>query len=135
MPNGLRALLISDLKEGETEESLDQQSSVECMSEDENSSGEGKVKRICSINLKYFAFEQNIWILDDQKFCAESEEEGEEESEEENEKTTKEAKAGGEKLSAAALCVGIGSFSDPQCMPGMAHFLEHSKWREIWKEL
>ena len=27
---------------------------------------------------------------------------------------------------AAALCVGIGSFSDPDDIPGLAHFLEHS---------
>uniref|UniRef100_A0A8C8GJZ1 Nardilysin a (N-arginine dibasic convertase) n=1 Tax=Oncorhynchus tshawytscha TaxID=74940 RepID=A0A8C8GJZ1_ONCTS len=27
--------------------------------------------------------------------------------------------------SAAALCVGIGSFSDPNDLPGLAHFLEH----------
>ncbi|KAK2144641.1 hypothetical protein LSH36_740g00013 [Paralvinella palmiformis] len=31
----------------------------------------------------------------------------------------------GEKLAAAALCVGIGSFSDPGDIPGLAHFLEH----------
>lgn len=26
---------------------------------------------------------------------------------------------------AAGLCVGVGSFSDPRHIPGMAHFLEH----------
>lgn len=26
---------------------------------------------------------------------------------------------------AAGLCVGVGSFSDPKHIPGMAHFLEH----------
>jgi predicted Zn-dependent peptidase len=26
---------------------------------------------------------------------------------------------------AAALCVSVGSFSDPKHVPGMAHFLEH----------
>ncbi|KAF6035302.1 NRD1 [Bugula neritina] len=31
----------------------------------------------------------------------------------------------GEKLAAAALCVGVGSFSDPPDIPGLAHFLEH----------
>lgn len=31
----------------------------------------------------------------------------------------------GQKLSAAGLCIGVGSFSDPQTVPGMAHFLEH----------
>lgn len=30
--------------------------------------------------------------------------------------------------SAAALCVGVGSFSDPSDLPGLAHFLEHSEW-------
>uniref|UniRef100_A0A674F7P2 Nardilysin convertase n=1 Tax=Salmo trutta TaxID=8032 RepID=A0A674F7P2_SALTR len=29
------------------------------------------------------------------------------------------------RTSAAALCVGIGSFSDPNDLPGLAHFLEH----------
>lgn len=29
--------------------------------------------------------------------------------------------------SAAALCVGVGSFADPDDLPGLAHFLEHSK--------
>uniref|UniRef100_A0AAY4BLX1 Nardilysin n=1 Tax=Denticeps clupeoides TaxID=299321 RepID=A0AAY4BLX1_9TELE len=27
--------------------------------------------------------------------------------------------------SAAALCIGVGSFSDPEDLPGLAHFLEH----------
>ncbi|KAF4797184.1 nardilysin, N-arginine dibasic convertase, NRD convertase 1 [Turdus rufiventris] len=30
-----------------------------------------------------------------------------------------------EKQSAAALCVAVGSFSDPEDLPGLAHFLEH----------
>lgn len=29
--------------------------------------------------------------------------------------------------SAAGLCIGVGSFSDPEELPGLAHFLEHSK--------
>ncbi|KAM9129829.1 nardilysin-like [Pangshura tecta] len=38
-----------------------------------------------------------------------------------------EAKKGNstEKLSAAALCVAVGSFCDPEDLPGLAHFLEH----------
>uniref|UniRef100_A0A4W3IYV7 Nardilysin b (N-arginine dibasic convertase) n=1 Tax=Callorhinchus milii TaxID=7868 RepID=A0A4W3IYV7_CALMI len=32
---------------------------------------------------------------------------------------------GAEKQSAAGLCIGIGSFSDPEDLPGLAHFLEH----------
>ncbi|GCB79034.1 hypothetical protein scyTo_0017824, partial [Scyliorhinus torazame] len=35
------------------------------------------------------------------------------------------SKRNSEKQSAAALCVGIGSFSDPDDLPGLAHFLEH----------
>ncbi|XP_049291275.1 nardilysin-like isoform X2 [Anopheles funestus] len=31
----------------------------------------------------------------------------------------------GEKLAAAALCVGVGSFNDPRHVQGLAHFLEH----------
>ncbi|KAF5276282.1 hypothetical protein FQA39_LY06631 [Lamprigera yunnana] len=31
----------------------------------------------------------------------------------------------GTKLAAAALCIGVGSFSDPRDVPGLAHFLEH----------
>ncbi|XP_033221743.1 nardilysin-like [Belonocnema kinseyi] len=30
-----------------------------------------------------------------------------------------------EKMAACALCVGVGSFSDPPEIPGLAHFLEH----------
>ncbi|XP_066256356.1 nardilysin [Euwallacea similis] len=30
-----------------------------------------------------------------------------------------------QKLAAAGLCIGVGSFSDPKEVPGMAHFLEH----------
>lgn len=38
---------------------------------------------------------------------------------------TSNAEAEGEKLAAAALCVGVGSFSDPRHVQGLAHFLEH----------
>jgi nardilysin len=31
----------------------------------------------------------------------------------------------GLKKSAAGICVGMGSFSDPEELPGLAHFLEH----------
>lgn len=30
-----------------------------------------------------------------------------------------------QKMAAAGLCIGVGSFSDPKDVPGMAHFLEH----------
>ncbi|XP_046397980.1 nardilysin [Ischnura elegans] len=37
----------------------------------------------------------------------------------------KKGRATEEKLAAASLCVGVGSFSDPLEFPGLAHFLEH----------
>ncbi|XP_040421404.1 uncharacterized protein LOC121073915 isoform X1 [Cygnus olor] len=34
-----------------------------------------------------------------------------------------------EKISATALCVTVGSFCDPEDLPGLARFLEHSMYR------
>ncbi|CAH1774132.1 unnamed protein product [Owenia fusiformis] len=48
------------------------------------------------------------------------------EGDDENEGSKKPAKdSPSEKLSAAALCIGQGSFSEPDDIPGLAHFLEH----------
>lgn len=33
--------------------------------------------------------------------------------------------------SAAALCISVGSFSDPADLPGLAHFLEHSAFLDV----
>ncbi|XP_031561140.1 nardilysin-like [Actinia tenebrosa] len=52
----------------------------------------------------------------------------EEEEEEEEENIKKEHDKYSKpdaKLAAAALCIGTGSFSDPNEIPGLAHFLEH----------
>eukprot|EP00249_Psilotum_nudum_P016776 c25983_g1_i2 orf=79-3465(+) len=67
--------------------------------------------------------------------CAASEEEGDEENNataiSDDDKTPPEGRhfkiASGrtKKLAAAAMCVGVGSFSDPKDGQGMAHFLEH----------
>ena len=40
-------------------------------------------------------------------------------------KTTGSQLQEGERMAAAALCVSVGSFSDPSDLPGLAHFLEH----------
>jgi len=67
------------------------------------------------------------------------EEEGEEEEEDEDEEdddvgenddveaglNRKKTEVTGLKMSAAGLCVHMGSFSDPADIPGLAHFLEH----------
>ena len=103
LPNGLRALLISDTRY--PLEKLDLEEKLAAVA-DENDEDEA------------------------------SEEESEEESEsdeepEEDEMDTgdlpkkKSVAATGLKKSAAALCVGMGSFSDPEEVPGLAHFLEH----------
>lgn len=35
---------------------------------------------------------------------------------------------------AAALCISVGSFSDPDDLPGFAHFLEHSESSKVKSE-
>ncbi|XP_035987656.1 nardilysin b [Fundulus heteroclitus] len=61
---------------------------------------------------------------------SEEEESDEEEDEERDlieldEETDTKKKKSPEKQAAAALCVSVGSFSDPEDLPGLAHFLEH----------
>ncbi|XP_030537462.1 nardilysin-like [Rhodamnia argentea] len=53
------------------------------------------------------------------------EEEGEEDEADEQEEEEKGPQHGQTKKAAAAMCVGIGSFSDPFEAQGLAHFLEH----------
>lgn len=49
---------------------------------------------------------------------------GEEDEDDEEERPSRDGK---EKLAACSLCVGVGSFSDPRDIQGLAHFL--GKWR------
>ncbi|XP_001660612.2 nardilysin isoform X1 [Aedes aegypti] len=46
-------------------------------------------------------------------------------SEDEDDGSEAEDDGAGEKLAAAALSIGVGSFSDPRPVQGLAHFLEH----------
>ncbi|KAM8914849.1 nardilysin-like isoform 1-T2 [Spinachia spinachia] len=103
LDNGLRALLISDY-------------SGPAASEDEDSDGEDEGE--------------------EEEEGDESGEETEDDSEEEDDDNYDDGggsdddddgkkKRNAEKQSAAALCVGVGSFSDPTDLPGLAHFLEH----------
>ncbi|XP_017771798.1 PREDICTED: nardilysin-like isoform X2 [Nicrophorus vespilloides] len=60
----------------------------------------------------------------------ESDEELEEEEDEavcsgDEEDCMKKVSEAKQKMAATALCIGVGSFSDPKEVPGMAHFLEH----------
>ncbi|XP_043723576.1 nardilysin-like isoform X2 [Telopea speciosissima] len=59
---------------------------------------------------------------DDDDDDDEDDEEEEDEGEEEDEKKNKDSQT---KKAAAAMCVGMGSFSDPFEAQGLAHFLEH----------
>ncbi|XP_051979977.1 nardilysin b [Xyrauchen texanus] len=61
-----------------------------------------------------------------------SSDEGEDESQHDEDRKTmnkscegERKKSCSEKQSAAALCISVGSFSDPEDLPGLAHFLEH----------
>lgn len=62
---------------------------------------------------------------DEEEWDSEEESEEEEDDEDTDSQCAKDKKGSTEKLSAAALCIGVGSFSDPEDLPGLAHFLEH----------
>uniref|UniRef100_A0A7N6FIM5 Nardilysin a (N-arginine dibasic convertase) n=1 Tax=Anabas testudineus TaxID=64144 RepID=A0A7N6FIM5_ANATE len=104
LDNGLRALLISDYSglASDDEDSAEEEEDEEEEEEEEDESEE--------------------------ETEGESEEGDDEEgsdNDEDNDKEGKRIKGNAEKQSAAALCVGVGSFSDPGDLPGLAHFLEH----------
>ncbi|XP_042339712.1 nardilysin-like [Plectropomus leopardus] len=115
LSNGLRALLISDFsgadgkeggedgeEKGETDNGEEDEEEEE--GEEEGDSGEGS---------------------------EEDEEENEEEEQDsdfdelDEENAGKKKRGSSEKQAAAALCISVGSFSDPDDLPGLAHFLEH----------
>ncbi|KAG9333933.1 hypothetical protein JZ751_009396 [Albula glossodonta] len=114
LANGLRALLISDRS------STDGRAAGEDDEEDDSEEGEEEEEE----------GEEEEEEEDSGEGTEEEEEEGEEEQDsdfeeldEDNEGKKKKGKS--EKQAAAALCIGVGSFSDPGDLPGLAHFLEH----------
>ncbi|KAL2089661.1 hypothetical protein ACEWY4_014349 [Coilia grayii] len=101
LSNGLRVLLISDLGRADGMscdggEETDTTDEEESDEDDYDDSGQGSEAGGDSVNS--FA-EQN--------------------------KCGRKKTASSEKQSAAALCIAVGSFSDPDDLPGLAHFLEH----------
>ncbi|XP_077572691.1 nardilysin b isoform X2 [Stigmatopora nigra] len=116
LSNGLRALLISDLSasdgnlgSGEAgpdddEDDEDEEEDGGDRGADEADSGEGS---------------------EEEEDEDESEEERDSDFEELDEDGAGKKKKCAEKQAAAALCIGVGSFSDPEELPGLAHFLEH----------
>ncbi|XP_012709381.2 nardilysin [Fundulus heteroclitus] len=97
LDNGLRALLISDYS-GPMASDGDDDLEIEEEEEEEEEEEDGE---------------------------EEEDETGDEDDEDKGEEEVKKKKGNAEKQSAAALCVGVGSFSDPGDLPGLAHFLEH----------
>uniref|UniRef100_A0A4W4GHY6 Nardilysin a (N-arginine dibasic convertase) n=1 Tax=Electrophorus electricus TaxID=8005 RepID=A0A4W4GHY6_ELEEL len=121
LTNGLRALLISDLsqvhsehrdtddedddddeEDGDDEE--DEEEEEEESSEEDNSEQED---------------------LDNEEDADSSEQDGDSKDSDCCTGVRKKKKGRSEKQSAAALCICVGSFSDPEDLPGLAHFLEH----------
>lgn len=81
---------------------------------------------LTSLLVQHFIEDEDLEEKEDERKISESamsvgeEEEGGEEEEDEDE--SDEPK---EKLAAVALCIGVGSFFDPQKIQGLSHFLEH----------
>ncbi|XP_037683172.1 nardilysin isoform X2 [Choloepus didactylus] len=121
--NGLQALLISDLSnmEGKMGDATDDEEEEEEEEEDDDDEDSGA--EIEDDDEEGFddedEFDDDDDEHDDDDLDTEDNELEElEERAEARKKTT-------EKQSAAALCVGVGSFADPDDLPGLAHFLEH----------
>ncbi|XP_004294732.1 PREDICTED: nardilysin isoform X1 [Fragaria vesca subsp. vesca] len=112
LDNGLTALLVHDPEIGEAQLSKDSERTEEAEEEDEEEEDE----------------DEDEDDEDDEDDEEDSEEDDEEEDEEDEDELKKKKKKGGDsqtKKAAAAMCVGIGSFSDPPEAQGLAHFLEH----------
>ncbi|XP_045906063.1 nardilysin-like [Micropterus dolomieu] len=119
LSNGLRALLISDFsgadgkrgcangedeeEDGEEEEEEEEAAEEEPV-EEEGDSGEGSEE-------------------DEEEAVEEEQDSDFDELDEDN--AGKKKRGSSEKQAAAALCISVGSFSDPEDLPGLAHFLEH----------
>ncbi|KAL3968725.1 cohesin complex subunit SCC1 [Sarotherodon galilaeus] len=103
LENGLRALLISDYS-GPTEDGESDEGEEEEEEEDDDDDDESE---------------------DGSEDGSEEDDEDEGSDDEDDYNEGKKKKGNAEKQSAAALCVGVGSFSDPSDLPGLAHFLEH----------
>ncbi|XP_012218457.1 nardilysin-like [Linepithema humile] len=105
LQNGLTALLISDVESKVCSSQDDDEGSSEDETEDDESDEEDED--------------------DDEDDDEDSEEDASDEYDEEDTSSAAKRIKRDEKKAACGLCVGVGSFSDPPEIPGMAHFLEH----------
>ncbi|XP_071954430.1 nardilysin-like [Antedon mediterranea] len=115
LPNNLVAIVISDLSSDTTSR---------------NTTTEQKRDTCCSSDEEVEEGAADGAITDEEDGGSEVEEdvmddEMKSDSDDEMMPRKKKLKGAQEKLASAALCVGIGSFSDPPDIPGLAHFLEH----------
>ncbi|XP_006259674.2 nardilysin isoform X1 [Alligator mississippiensis] len=120
LQNGLGVLLISDITslDGVTsEESSEEEDETDTESDDDDDDSGAEIEDD----------EESYGDEDDDNGDDNDEKLNDSDDTEMEELTGKEdtEKNGMEKLSAAALCVGVGSFCDPEDLPGLAHFLEH----------
>uniref|UniRef100_F7IIA1 Nardilysin convertase n=1 Tax=Callithrix jacchus TaxID=9483 RepID=F7IIA1_CALJA len=120
LQNGLQALLISDLSniEGKTGNTTDDDDEEEEEVEEEEDDDEDSGAETQDDEEGFDDEDEFDDEHDDDIDTENNELEELEERAEARKKTT-------EKQSAAALCVGVGSFADPDDLPGLAHFLEH----------
>lgn len=129
LQNGLQALLISDLSniEGKTGNTTDEEEEEEEEEEDDeeddddDDDDEDSGAEIEDDEEEGFDDEDEFDDDEHDDDDLDNEENELEELEERGEARKKTT----EKQSAAALCVGVGSFADPDDLPGLAHFLEH----------
>ncbi|KAM7098804.1 nardilysin isoform 2-T2 [Molossus nigricans] len=134
--NGLQALLISDLsnmegktgdatddeEEDEEEEEDDEDDDDDDDGDDDDDDDEDSGAEIEDDDEEGFDDENEFNDVDEHD---DNDLDTEDNELEELEERAEARKKTTEKQSAAALCVGVGSFADPDDLPGLAHFLEH----------
>ncbi|XP_023392559.1 nardilysin isoform X2 [Pteropus vampyrus] len=127
--NGLQALLISDLSnmEGKMGDATDDEEEEEEEEEDDDDDDDDDDDEDSGAEIED---DDEEGFDDEDEFDDEEEHDDDDLDAEDNELEELEERAEArkkttEKQSAAALCVGVGSFADPDDLPGLAHFLEH----------
>uniref|UniRef100_A0A8C6DD05 Nardilysin n=1 Tax=Moschus moschiferus TaxID=68415 RepID=A0A8C6DD05_MOSMO len=128
--NGLQALLISDLSnmEGKMGDATDDEEEEEEEEEEEDDDDDDDDDEDSGAEIEdddEEGFDDEDEFDDDDDDEHDDDLDAEDNELEELEERAEARKKTTEKQSAAALCVGVGSFADPDDLPGLAHFLEH----------
>ncbi|KAK0085743.1 hypothetical protein PV325_004480 [Microctonus aethiopoides] len=124
LSNGLTALLISDTHGDNRQENDDKRSTKDAtlstistseneVSEDESSTNEDSDE------------DEDDDDDDDGEDDDDDDDDGDDDDDDDDRKCSAKSSKKEEKMAACGLCVGVGSFSDPPEIPGLAHFLEH----------